>query len=95
MTEDELKSGLELLQSEYIQKKNDLFKRYAIANNPYNVGDIITDHYHTIKIDKIGFSISDNTCQCVYIGTELNKNLTVSKRQVNKSIYQNNVERKH
>jgi hypothetical protein len=67
---------------------------YAYANNPYKVGDIIRDHSHIIKIERIKFcrpSIGEEFPSCVYHGIELKKDLTPKKNQGNTVMYQTNV----
>jgi hypothetical protein len=64
---------------------------YAFSNNPYKIGDFITDHVGTIKIEKIKFSVYFGGSECVYIGTQYNKDGKVSKKQDRNTIYQSNI----
>lgn len=91
MTEKEYQERLESLRKMRIE----LDTEYALSNSPYKIGDIIQDHYHTIKIEKIKFANRyDGTPQCVYYETELTKTLQPKKRQTDISMYQENVKRK-
>lgn len=90
MTKKELEDGLAEIQREARLKELDLKSKYALANNPYKIGDIVTDHYHTVKIEKIGVYGT----QCVYYGTELKIDLTPKKKQENTTIYQSHIKSK-
>lgn len=91
MTEEEYQNELDKLQ----KMRNELDARYALSNSPYNVGDIIQDHYHIIKIEKIGTCKKYNGWpQCLYLGIELTKSLEPKKRQLNPEMFQENVKRK-
>ena len=41
------------LQRECNEKQDHIRKLYACEHNPVYPGNIITDHYHTIKVEKI------------------------------------------
>ena len=84
MNKEELKKVLKKLQEEYYLKIKDLKKTFALSNNPYKVGDIISDHIGTIKIESIGVYINglnDGLPECTYHGPELKKDLTPKKMQ--------------
>ena len=68
------------LQRECNDKQNELRKQYVIEHNPVKVGDIITDNYHTIRVEKIyvyGYTVPF----MYYSGTELTKQGVPKKRQ--------------
>jgi len=68
------------LQRECNVKQMELRKQYAIEHNPVKVGDIVTDHYRTIRVEKMsayGYPIPFMR----YIGTELTKQGVPKKRQ--------------
>jgi hypothetical protein len=52
MTKEEYKSKKDKINKEHNEKLLFLAKQYAFINNPYKVGDIITDHIGSIKIKK-------------------------------------------
>lgn len=90
MDKREYEKQLSCLQDKHREEINSLKCRYALFNNPYKKGDILQDHYHTIKVDKIvahGLTI-------IFIGTELKKNLEPKKIQSNTDMWLSNVENK-
>lgn len=96
MTKEEYESGLAALKKEYEAKCNELARAYAMANNPYKVGDILQDHYQIIKVERIGWG--HNLCglpECWYRGTQLTKKLEPKKRQdLDPRMVQSKVKRK-
>ncbi len=96
MTQEEFKNEEKALSIQYEESRKELFKKFALANNPYKIGDIITDHTGTIRIERIqthkGYS---DYPSCLYHGTQLNKkDLSVAKRQNHTSIFQQNIVKK-
>ena len=80
MTAKELQEKCVALQRECNDKQNELRKQYAIEHNPVKVGDTVTDHYHTIRVEKMsiyGYPIPIMQ----YQGTELTKQGVPKKRQ--------------
>jgi hypothetical protein len=72
--------------------KEELYREFAYANNPYKIGDIVTDHMGTIKIEKIKIYLGLGTYpQCVYFGVELTKKGEPNKRGNKRSVYQSNL----
>lgn len=67
-----------------------LRNNFAMGNAEYGVGDIIYDHYHIIIVKKVTPYGTD----CIYVGEQLNKDLSVSKRQLNTRMYSTNIEGK-
>jgi hypothetical protein len=88
MTKETLDQELALLLVGYEESKKQLIKRYCIANNSYKVGDVFTDHFGSIKIEEIRYSI-DSRC-CVYYGIELKKDGTPKKSGVKSTAWQIN-----
>ena len=85
----EYDSKMQLLESEFEAKKKELMKEFAFSNNPHQIGDIITDHIGSIKIEKIKWGKGVNQFpSCVYIGVELKKDLTPAKKQNHTQIWQ-------
>lgn len=54
MTITELQEKCMALQRECNDKQFELRRQYAVEHNPVKVDDIVTDHYHTIKVEKMG-----------------------------------------
>jgi hypothetical protein len=88
MTKEKLDNQLADLLADYEQQKKELIKSYCIANNPYKVGDVFTDAYGSIKIEKIRFSTISECC--VYFGPELKKDGTPKKSGAVRCAYQSN-----
>lgn len=91
MTKQELKEQLITLYYQYELGKKVVFKNYALSNNPYYIGDIVTDHVASIKIESIGIHVSNGEAECRYEGIQLNKDGKPSKRQDHNIIYQQNI----
>lgn len=80
MTAKELQEKCMALQRECNGKQMELRKQYAFEHNPVKVGDIVTDHYHTIRVEKM--SVYGHPIPFMrYIGTELTKQGEPKKRQ--------------
>lgn len=76
------------LKTKHNNEINQLKRKYALANNPIKIGDIITDGKRIIKVQKI-FVYLDDPPYCVYRGPLLNKNKTIKKNGKYGDIYQN------
>lgn len=72
MTYEELKERIMALQRECNDKASALKKQYAMEHNPVKVGDTFTDHFHTIKVERISVYGYPRLCM-KYQGTELTK----------------------
>ena len=67
MTAKEFEKEKEQIEVDYKNKKQELYEKYALSNNPYKIGDIIKDHYHTIRVEKIRHAvIYFNTIMCLF-----------------------------
>lgn len=93
MTLNELQEKCMALQRECNVKQMELRKQYAIEHNPVKVGDIVTDHYHTIRVEKMNMYGYPVPCM-VYHGTELTKQGVPKKCQPvpDNPAFQSNVE---
>lgn len=93
MTAKELQEKCMALRRECNDKQMELRKQYAIEHNPVKVGDIVTDHYHTIRVEKMSM-YGHPVPYMVYRGTELTKQGVPKKRQPvpDNPAFQNNVE---
>ena len=67
-------------------------KDFVRANNPYKIGDKITDHIGTVIFEKMGFNWGylDKPC-AIYFGTELNKDGKPNKKGSKRQVYQTNI----
>lgn len=92
MTAKELEKRLIAMQRECNENMNLLKRQYALEHNPVKIGDIITDHFHTIKVETMrvyGFPIP----YMQYDGTKMTKKGVPAKRQplFPDPVYQNNI----
>jgi len=91
-------------ETEYFERKNsiesnarrlndELQKEFALSNNPYKCGDIISDHSCTIRIDLIRVAIAygENLPKCRYEGFKINKDGELNKRGDREMICQSNI----
>ena len=92
MEYQEYEDRLRELKVEFEQKKSKLIKEYVDANNPYKIGDKVTDHANSIIIEKIKYHISLTGIPCaVYYGSELKKDGTPKKNGNKTYVYQINL----
>ena len=80
MKYEELREKCIALQKECDKKKDELRKQYAIEHNPVKFGDIITDHYHTIKVETMGL-FGHPVPYMLFVGEELTVKGVPKKRQ--------------
>ena len=75
MTKEELNTSISKLDEEYRQKKTELINSYLQSINPIKIGDVIEDHYHIIKVEKMEYypSASIKDLNILYVGTRLTK----------------------
>lgn len=90
MKKEELEFKLKKLEQEYYSSRNKLIKKFCDANNPYQVGDIFTDHIGSIRIEKIQYIFEGIKSMCVYSGGELKKDLTPKKIYASRRAWQGN-----
>ena len=94
MEYQEYEDRLRELKVEFEQKKMKLVKEYVDANNPYKIGDKVTDPYQEVSIiiEKIKYHISLYGFPCaVYYGPELKKDGTPKKNGNKTYVYQINL----
>ena len=65
--------------------------QYAIVYYPINIGDIITDHIGSIRVETIRVCHNTKYPTCVYNGFVVTKNGSISKRQIKRDVYQINI----
>lgn len=93
MNRQELEERLKEIEEKYNEDKLNLLKRYADDHCSIKIGDVITDHYHTIKVEKKDFYqvFNDPVLSFVFYGTEVKKDGTPKKKPSNALVYQRNV----
>jgi hypothetical protein len=92
MTQEVYLEKMMQIDRSYKAAKDELYKEFAYANNPYKIGDIVTDRIGTVKIEKIQIYLGLHTFpQCVYTGVELTKKGEPNKKGNKRSVYQSNI----
>jgi hypothetical protein len=88
MTFEEYENKSELIIQKANAEELKLMQEYCLSNNPYNIGDIFTDHWGSIKIVSISCKYTlDKPC-CVYTGIILKKDCTPAKNNKKREAYQ-------
>ena len=82
MNKEEFIKTEEAFKEEFEEKRKQLAREFAFSNNPVKIGDIITDHYKTIRVEKLlwGFNFGFKLPCMFYRGTRLNKKGQIAKR---------------
>lgn len=92
MTKEEYYSKLDSLKKEMKHKEQLIVTEYALSNNPVNIGDIVTDHRCTIKVEKfIPFRSCGDLPICLYKGRRFTKKGVPTKREEIETVYQSNL----
>lgn len=94
MTAKELSEKMYAIQRESIIKQFLLRRQYATEHNPVKIGDVITDHFHTIRVETMVITTKWTSVPIMrYRGTELTKHGVPKKRQPMPAfpVYQNNI----
>jgi hypothetical protein len=79
-----------ILIKEHDKKMKELNKEYALSNNTVKIGDIVTDHIGSVKVEKILLwgSIEPS---CVYRGIEYTKAGKPYKKGSERDVFQINL----
>jgi len=92
MTIEDYKKELEVLKQQFEENKRSLIVRYCRANIKYQVGEIVTDHIGSIRVENHAFYIDyDGNPAVNYKGVELKKDLKPFKRASVRTVCQNNI----
>jgi len=92
MNHEEYLQKVKELESEFENKKVELMKEFVRVNNPYKIGDKVTDHIGSIIIEKMGFAWGYGNKPCAtYTGIELKKDGTPTKKESRRQVWQSNV----
>lgn len=83
MNKEEYLKSKKALEEEFEEKKKQLVREFAFSNNPVKIGDIITDYYKTIRVEKLlcGYHFGSPMPCMFYRGTRLNKKGEPAKRE--------------
>jgi hypothetical protein len=93
MTKEEFDKAKISLEQEMKRRKSQLIKEFAFSNNPYKLGDIVTDGNKKIKIEEIGYGMLPMASypECFYKGEWLKKDGKPYKNKRYATIYQGNI----
>ena len=82
MTEQEYRDELKALEASIEASKKELAKRYAFANQKFQIGDTISKNETIIIVDDVkwGFTYGTSLPSVVYRGIKLTKKLVPPKR---------------
>ena len=81
MNKEEYIKAEKALKEEFEEKRKQLAREFAYSNNPVKIGDIITDHCKTIRVEKLLWTRNFCNPPCmVYRGVRLTKKGEPSKR---------------
>ena len=75
MNREEYLQAKNVLEEEHEAKMKVIAREFAFSNNPVKIGDIITDHYKTIRVEKFswGYDFGSRFPCMYYRGTRLSK----------------------
>ena len=79
MTTEELYQLIENVEKRAMREKKEIYAKWVIDNAKYKIGDIISDSYDTIRVEKISYSIFRGVIDIVYYGPLLTKRGTPRK----------------
>ena len=81
MDKKEYEDRLSALNVEFSAKKKELAKEFALSNNPVKIGDIISDHYKTIRVESFSWGFGFKQPCVYYSGTRLTKKREPAKHK--------------
>lgn len=83
MNKEEFLKAEKALKEEFEEKRKQLAREFAYSNNDVKIGDIINDHYKTIRVEKLlwGHNFGTPFSCMFYRGTRLTKNGQPAKRE--------------
>ena len=87
---DEYKKKENAILIEAHKKKRALQRKYALSNNTFKIGDIVTDHIGSVRVEKILFYY-DQVPSCVYVGIQITKKGKPVKSGEKRNAYQINL----
>ncbi len=90
MTKQDYEGALFNARMQYEAKKKEILIEFCKANNPYQIGDVFTDHLGSIRIEMIQYAQTLGTPCCVYTGLVLKKDKTPTKIIEKRQAWQSN-----
>lgn len=96
MDKTEFEKQKQVLKDTYEKELDKLINEYVLSNNSVKIGDIISDSYSIIKVDKIQVVKANyfiDFPECRYIGKKIKKDSEFFKNGVRVDIYQANLKK--
>ena len=94
MTYAEYLEALETEKYRHYREVKRIQREYALSNNTIVKGDILTDHYKTIKVEKITVAVGlSGNPECIYSGQRLTKQLIPFKSKEVGVVHQSNIKK--
>ncbi|RZM21306.1 MAG: hypothetical protein EOO88_33695 [Pedobacter sp.] len=90
MTYQEYNQRLSQLEERFQIEKDALVVECALANNPYQVGDVFTDYNGSIRIESIRPYRAHQLPTCAFYGLVLTNDESPDKTQTRREAYQIN-----
>ena len=87
---EEFNSKKKALLEKHDEEMFKLKRDYALSNSTVKIGDMVTDHMGTIKVEKV-ITWCRDIPSCVYKGKEYTKAGKPSKRGSTRNVYQINL----
>jgi hypothetical protein len=94
MSHNDYLVALKKIETDAEFAKRSLMREYAMLNNPYRSGDVVTDHVGSIRIDIIRYHLIESNPCAVYSGVILNNDGTPNKKGKTRGVYQTNIKKK-
>ena len=91
MKKEEFELQLGKIKREQNEKIEELSKKFALSNSSVKVGDFVKDHMGWIKVEKIGFVVSETNPYCTYFGAEYTLKMIQKKNKAKRKLYQINL----
>lgn len=91
MTETEYLKEREKIERSYEDKKVLLDLKYTQENSRVNIGDIVTDHLGSVRVEKISLYRSCGFPSCIYTGPCITKKMIPFKSGERREVYQTNI----
>lgn len=86
-----VEESLDNLCREYTMRRKAIIMNFLLLNNDIKEGDVITDLYHTIRVENIKYPQKYYWYGCEYVGVRLRKDGKPMANQSNNTVYQINV----
>lgn len=83
MTKEELQKKLTKAAEKFEEERQAILKQCAEENCDIKIGDIVTDHFQTIKVEKMSYyyDCMRQMPEMIFYGDNYKKDGTISKRQ--------------